>query len=128
MDSAIRIVGLCLIGAVLAVVMKKTVPETGLLLTVAVCGAGVMMLAGNLEEIRSFWDGMIGQSGLSAEIFSPLLKTLGIAFISRIGADLCRDAGQTAMASMVEMAGSFGAILLAMPLFAAVWEMLQSLL
>ena len=66
--------------------------------------------------------------GLSAELFVPLLKTVGIALISRTGGALCRDAGEGAMAGLVEMAGAFAAILVALPLFRAAWQMLEGLL
>ena len=65
--------------------------------------------------------------GLLPELFTPLLKTAAIALISRVGSDLCRDAGESAMASLVETAGAFGAILVSLPLMEAVWEMLQVL-
>jgi stage III sporulation protein AD len=46
----------------------------------------------------------------------PMLKCLGIAAASRLGADLCRDASQSALASAVETAGNLCAAALAMPL------------
>ena len=58
----------------------------------------------------------------------PLLKTVGIALISRAGGALCRDAGEGAMAGLVEMAGAFAAILVSLPLFRAAWQMLEGLL
>ena len=58
----------------------------------------------------------------------PLLKTVGIALISRTGGALCRDAGEGAMAGLVEMAGAFAAILVSLPLFRAAWQMLEGLL
>ena len=51
-----------------------------------------------------------------------------IAFVSRIGADLCRDAGESAIASVLESAGAVAAIVVSMPLFRSAWEVLRSLL
>ena len=65
---------------------------------------------------------------LPAELFGPLFKTVGIAMVSRLGSDLCRDAGEGAMASVLEISGSLGAIVVSLPLFEAVWDMLQSVL
>lgn len=124
----LRIAALCLVCAVLAILVKKNSPEMGLLVAIAVCVVVLTALSSTLREIRTFLQQMVDWGGVSADIFSPLIKTLGIAIISRTGADLCRDAGQNAMASLVEMAGSFGAVLVALPLFSAVWEMLQTIL
>ena len=65
---------------------------------------------------------------ISSTLFLPLLKTAGIAVVTRIGADLCRDAGESAVASAVEMAGAMGALLAVLPLMQAAWEVLRSLL
>ncbi|MBQ0038177.1 MAG: stage III sporulation protein AD [Clostridiales bacterium] len=119
---------LCLVCAVLTVLVKKNNPEMGMLLALAVCLVVLAALMGTLEEINAFVRQMMDASNLPPDIFVPLIKTLGIAVISRIGADLCRDAGQAAMASLMEMVGSFGAVLVSLPLFNAVWEMLQSML
>ena len=48
--------------------------------------------------------------------------------IIRVGTELCKDAGENAMASLVEMTGAFGAVLVAIPLFQAAWEMLRALI
>ncbi len=100
----------------------------GLVLTLSVCVVVLLALMVPIREIVELLNQMMVWSGMSEDIFAPLLKTLGIALICRVGGDLCRDAGQTAMASLVEMGGSFGAILVSIPLLRAVWEMLQSMI
>ena len=128
MEELIRIAAVCVIGAVMAVFLKKTAPETGLLLTLAVCVVVMLALLRPLGEIWELVHQMAAWSGVEQEVFEPLLKTVGIALLCRVGTELCRDAGQSAMASLVEMVGAFGAILVALPLFRAVWELLESLL
>ncbi len=128
MDTVIKIVAVCLLTAILAVVVRKSNPEIALLMVVAVCCVVLLEILQGLNEIKSFLEQVIAWSGLQQDLFAPLLKTLGIALISRTGADLCRDAGQTAAATLVEMSGTFGAILVALPLFGIVWEMLQTMI
>ena len=120
-----RFCALCVTGALLAVLLKRTNPDMALLLALAVCGA-VLLLAEPLEEIRDFLTQLADGGQLPAELFAPLVKTVGVALVSRTGSDLCRDAGEGAMASLVETAGV--AILVSLPLFQAAWDMLRSLL
>lgn len=128
MDTAARIVAVCLVGALLAVLLKKTSPDMALLLALAVCLGVLAALTKGLEEVVTFLRELLEWGGLSAELFVPLLKTVGIALISRTGGALCRDAGEGAMAGLVEMAGAFAAILVSLPLFRAAWQMLEGLL
>ncbi len=123
-----RFCALCVTGALLAVLLKRTNPDMALLLALAVCGAALLLLAEPLEEIRDFLTQLAGGGQLPAEGFVPLVKTVGVALVSRTGSDLCRDAGEGAMASLVETAGAVIAILVSLPLFQAAWDMLRGLL
>ena len=120
-----RLSALCLTGALLAVLLKRTNPDMALLLALAICGAVLFLLA---EPLGDFFTQLSDWGGLPTELFAPLVKTVGIALVSRTGSDLCKDAGEGAMASLVETAGAVTAILVSLPLFQAAWDMLRSLL
>ena len=128
METAARIAAVCLLGAVLTALMKKTSSDTALLLALAVCVAVLAALARGLEQVTDFLRELLDWGGLSAELFTPLLKTVAIALVSRTGGALCRDAGEGAMAGLVEIAGAFAALLVSLPLFRAAWQMLEGLL
>ena len=84
-----RLSALCLTGALLAVLLKRTNPDMALLLALAVCGAVLFLLAEPLGEIRDFFTQLSDWGGLPTELFAPLVKTVGIALVSRTGSDLC---------------------------------------
>ena len=123
-----RVTALCLTGALLAVLLHRSGGEMALLLSLAVCGVAAMVLMEPLEELRDFWEEAAAWGELPVELFTPLIKTVGIALLSRIGSDLCRDAGEGAIASVLETAGAVAAIAVSLPLFRAAWELLRSLL
>lgn len=123
-----RVTALCLTGALLAVLLHRSGGELVLLLSLAVCGVAAMVLIEPLEELRDFWEDAAAWGELPVELFTPLIKTVGIALLSRTGSDLCRDAGEGAIASVLETAGAVAAIAVSLPLFRAAWELLRSLL
>ena len=108
--------------------LKKHTPELALLLAVAVCAAAALAAVRGVREVWAFLEDLLAAVEISSTLFLPLLKTAGIAVVTRIGADLCRDAGESAVASAVEMAGAMGALLAVLPLMQAAWEVLRSLL
>ena len=128
MEYIVKVAAVCLLGAVLALLLRKSNPELSLLLALAVCAAVLTVLIKGLGDVYHFLGEIVLWGGLSADLFSPLWKTVGIALIARAGTELCKDAGENAMASLIEMTGAFGAILVAIPLFQAVWDMLRSLI
>lgn len=128
METLIRLTAVCTVGAVLAVFVKKSSPDMGLMVALAVCTAVFAALLVPLREVMDLLRQMVDWSGVPEEFFTPLLKTLGVALVCRVGGDLCRDAGQSAMASLVEISGAIAAILVSVPLLRAVWDILQSLI
>ncbi len=120
--------GICLVGALLALVVRRGSPELGLLLSMA---AAVLVLAGlgeALGEMTAFLDELIRRSGVPESLFLPLYKTVGIALVVRVGSGLCRDAGESALASLVETAGAVCALTVSLPLLRAVVELLMELM
>ena len=128
MELVLRLTVLCLVGALLAVLLRRTGPDMALLLALAVCGAGLALLLEPLGALRDFWEEAAGWGDMPMQLFAPLVKTVGIALVSRTGSDLCRDAGESAVASVLETAGAAAAIWVSLPLFQAAWELLRSLL
>lgn len=128
MEQVIQAAGLCLVGALLALVVKRGSPETALLLTVAAAAAVLLALAPAAREVLDFLQELAEGSGVPAELFAPLYKTLGISLVVRVGGGLCRDAGESALASVVETAGAVCALAAALPLLRAVLELLLELM
>ena len=59
---------------------------------------------------------------------SPSTRRLAIALVVRAGGGLCRDAGESALAAVLETAGAVCALLAALPLMRAVLELLVELM
>ena len=128
MEQMAQVAILCIVGAVLGLMIKKNTPEMALLLSVAVGGIILLSLLQEAGEIWNFlWD-LTERTGVPQAVFSPLMKTVGIAIVTKIGSDLCRDAGESAMASLVETAGAICAILAALPLLQSVIELVEEMI
>ena len=127
MELLIRTAVLGLAGAVVALLLRKNAPELALALSLAVClmGAGMAMeLFGQLKQIVQL---AREQTGLSPAVVGPVLKCVGIGAVTRLAADLCKDAGQGAVASAVEMCGAVCAMTAALPLIRALLQMIGDL-
>lgn len=128
MSDVMKVAAAAIVAAVCAMVVRKQAPEIGLLL--AAC-AGVLILlhcTGALRAAVALMDKLVEQGGMSAAIVEPVMKVTGIAIVTRLAADLCRDAKESALASVVETAGSALALLTVLPLMTAVLELLSGLL
>ncbi|MCL2568653.1 MAG: stage III sporulation AC/AD family protein [Oscillospiraceae bacterium] len=128
MDLVIRAVILGLVGSVLCLVIRKNSPEMGLVLALAVTLLMVGLGMELVSAIVDFLEALHDAAGLSPALLSPLLRTVGIAIITRLASDICKDAGQSAIASAVELAGTVAALYIALPLMQTVFQMIGGLL
>ena len=114
------IVGTALIAAAFAALLRRGNAEYALVLRIS---AGVLIaleilqaMIPALQQITS----LLGVAGISGEYSGILLRTLGVTFLTQFAADACKDAGEGALASKVELAGRVSILVLALPLFAKV--------
>lgn len=124
MEQVIRMTALCVVAAILALVIKRGTPEVALLLAVGCTVTVVTALATPFGEILLFLEELGEQSGVSRQLFEPVYKTIGIALVVKVGRELCSDAGESAMAAVVESVGSVCALLVALPLLREVLELI----
>ena len=128
MESVVRLAAAAVAAALCAVVVKQHAREVGAVLALA---AGALLLGaalGAIEEVRALADELGELIGLSPAVLAPVLKTVGIAILTRIAAELCRDAGEGGIAAAAETAGAAAAVLTALPLLRAVLDMLMELM
>lgn len=128
MPDMLKIAVLGVAAALCAVVVRKSAAELGLVLALA---AGAVILSGALgalEAVRELMDTLADTAGLSPAVVAPVLKTAGIAVLTRLSAELCRDAKESGIAAFVETAGAASALFVALPLLRTVLSMVTGLL
>lgn len=111
------IAGIAVCAAVVAAMLKRYHQEYSVLIGI---GAGVVILLevlGSVAPVLNQVGGLLSSSGLSSQYAAILLKTLGICFLAQFASDSCRDAGESALASQVELAGKIAIVVLSLPLF-----------
>ena len=128
MEQALQAAAFCVTGALLAVVVRRGSPELALLVTLGTAAAGLLFLSGLMEELTDFLRELSEWGGVSPRLLTPLYKTVGIALVVKVGGELCRDAGESALGSVVEMAGAVCALLVALPLLRSVLDLLMELM
>ena len=128
MESIVKIAAVAVTAALCAVVVKKNVPEVGLALGL-LAGALILFFSlSALEGVKDLMESLADTAGLSPAVLTPVVKTVGIAIVTRIAAEVCRDAKEGGIAAFVEVAGAAGALFVCLPLMEAVLAMVEGIL
>ena len=128
MPDMVKIAAIAVAAALCAVVVKKNVAELGMVL--ALCAGAIILSCslGALEGVKELMDTLADTAGLSPAVLAPVVKTVGIAVLTRVSAELCRDAKEGGIAAFVETVGAAAALLVSLPLLKTVLSMVTGLL
>ncbi|OPY57528.1 MAG: Stage III sporulation protein AC/AD protein family protein [Pelotomaculum sp. PtaU1.Bin035] len=122
-----QIVAIGLIATVLIVVVKSQRPELAVLLSVAAGVVLFLLVLGKIGSIIDVIKDLAERAGISMFYLGTILKIIGIAYIAEFGAQICRDAGEGAVATKIEFAAKILIMVLAVPIVVAVFQLLLKL-
>lgn len=114
-----------LLIAVLLVTLRPLQPELAVLLSIA---AGALMLSLVFDRLRlvvQTMTEMAARADLHPRFLQTALKAVGLAYLAGFTAQICRDAGEGALAGKVELVGKVAILLLALPVM---WAVLETML
>jgi stage III sporulation protein AD len=122
------IVGIGIVVTILSVLIRQYRPELAVLLSLT---AGILIFFLIIGRIATVLD-LLQQLALRANIdllyFNTVLRIVAIAYIAQFGSQICRDAGEGAVAEKMELAGKVMIMLLAVPLMLVILESVLRLL
>ena len=128
MDEFIKICAVALVAAVLILLLRRETPAIALVLGVAGVGIVLFTAAGAVRDVTVFLVKAGRAANVSQEFIAPLIKIVAVSIICRITCDVCRDAGQNALATGVEIAGAAAAFYIGLPILSAVLELIIKLI
>lgn len=116
-----------LLGAFLAMLLKKENPQFALLVALM---TGILLffcIFAPLQEILDMLRNMANTAGVSEMYFGIVLKVIGIAYLAQFGTQLCLDAGERAIASKIELAGKVLIMAVSAPVLKGLLDVVLSL-
>ena len=128
MELIFRLCALAVLAALLALLLKGKQGELGILVALAGLVTLFLALAEPFGDLLAFLRTLSEETGLDSAVLTPLYGVLGIALVVHLGGQLCRDAGESALAAGLETAGSVCAMLAALPLLERVLSLLGELM
>lgn len=128
MEMLLKCAAVCIFGAVTGLLIRRQNPELSFLLSAAAVTAVMMAGLSLFDHLLNLMRQQVRAFGITPETLRPMLKCLGIAVVGRAGADLCRDASQTALASALELTAGLCAAAVAAPMIVEVMNMIGGML
>lgn len=124
----VQIIGVAFIATFIVVLLKQYRPEYATFVSII---AGVLILSivvFKLSGVIELLNNLATKLGVNTKFFIIILKITGIAYLTEFASSICKDSGETAIASKVEIAAKILIIAMSIPILGALIETIVNIM
>lgn len=124
----LQIVCIGIIAVLLAAIIKSQRPEIAMQVSIVTGILIFVVIAVKLSAVIDFIKTFSSKADIDSTYITILLKIIGIAYIAEFGAEVCKDAGESSIASKIELAGKVTIVILAVPIISSLLDLVVKLM
>jgi len=124
----LQIIGIGLAGTVAIIILRKQKPEIAIQVSIITGALIFMLLAAKLSAIIDMLEDYAYKAEIKPAYFTAILKITGIAYLTEFGSEVCKDAGENAIASKIEMAGKVIIVSMAIPVITSLIDLILKIM
>ena len=121
----IKIIGVGLIALIIIIIVKQYRPEFTMYVSVAAGIIILLLVMDKLSAIINLLTNLANRTSINNEFIFLLIKITGIAILTEFASSVCKDSGETAIASKV---GKIIIIAMSIPIIASLLETILKVL
>lgn len=124
----IKIIGIGLISLIIIIILKQYRPEFTIYVSII---AGVLIITLSMDKlvgIINILTTLSNKTGMNSEYLGILLKITGIAILTEFAVSICNDAGESAIATKIDLGGKIIIISISIPIIVALLELIVKIL
>ena len=126
--EVMRIVGIGLIGAILSILLRNSKPEFSMLIPVVVSFTVLACAMPYLIRITEELSRMASSAGINSSYMRIVIKVIGISYLVCITAELCKDAGENAIAAKIELGAKLIILAMAIPIINSLLNLVKEII
>ncbi len=124
----VKIIGIAFVAIIISIILKQYKPEYAIYVSIIAGALILVMSISKISGIIELLNNLASKSQINNEFLTILIKITGIAFLSEFAVSICKDAGESAIASKVELGGKVIIIAISIPIISALLETVLKIL
>lgn len=128
MEDIIKIIAVGLIALIIVIIIKQYKPEFTIYVSLITGAIILYMIFGKLQGIINLLQNISNKAGVNSQFLSLLLKITGIAFLAEFAINICKDAGEGAIASKIEIGSKVIIVSMSIPIISSLLDVILKLL
>ncbi len=118
----VKIIGIAFLAVIIILILKQYRPEFAMYVSILAGALIILMSIGKLEGIINLLTTISTSTKVNGQFLGILLKITGIAFLTEFAVSVCKDSGETAIASKVDLGGKIIMIAISVPIISSLLE------
>ena len=123
-----KIVGIGITAVVISVLLKKYRPETAVMISVITVAILFGIISPYLKSVMAMFVDLSERIGIEMQYIVIVIRVIGIAYIAQISSEICRDAGENAIGTKIELGGKIVIIAMSMPVIYKLMEVVTEVI
>lgn len=126
--DVIKIIGIGIISLILIIITKQYKPEFAIYISLI---AGILILTLIIDKLTNIFQllqSISSKASINNNFLEILLKITGIAFLTEFAVSICKDSGESAIASKIEIGSKIIIISISIPIISNLLEIVIDIL
>ncbi len=123
-----QVVIIGIVSTILVVFLKDQKPEIALQLSLVTGVIIFLFMITRLTVVMQALQEIALKINIDVVYLNIVLKIIGVAYLASFGVEICKDAGQSSIASKIEFAGKIIIVSLAIPILMAVMDLVVKII
>ena len=124
----IKIIGIALIALIIIIMLKQYRPEYAIFISILTGILILFLVMDRLTGIINLIESIQDKFSINTQFIALLIKITGIAFLSEFGISVCKDSGEDAIASKIEIGSKIIIISMSVPIISSLLEIILKIL
>lgn len=124
----VKIIGVGLVALIIIIILRQYKPEFVIYVSLMAGAIILFIVIDKVSGIIQLLTNLSKKSGMNTEFLVILLKITGISMLTEFAVSICKDAGETAVASKIDLGGKIIIISISIPIITALVELIVRIL
>lgn len=128
MSEIIKIVGIGMLALIVIIILKQYRPEFAMYISL-LAGIAILLIAmQRMGEVVDLIQSISERASINSKFIGILLKITGIAILTEFAVSICKDSGESAIASKIEIGSKVVIISMSIPIISSLLEVMLNML
>ena len=126
--EVVKIIGIALVSVIIIIILKQYKPEFAIYISILSGILILLLVMDKLTGIINLLESLADKASINSTFLVLLIKITGIAFLSEFAVSICKDSGEGAIASKIEVGTKIIIIAMSIPIISSLLEIILEIL